>query len=239
LNRGLFLLGLLFLALELFAEEGKVVIDYQSKDATLYIDGKKSINLIKEDSSVMIEEGDHTLKIIEPVSNHSQKYGEKEVYVSASGSVNVSFKFEKELEPTEAYKKILDKKDIIKLQRFHRTKEMVVHDKKLGLMWQDDDYHSRKKRDFTAAKEYCQTLKFSKFADWRLPTYAELQSIVDYDRYDAAIVPMFKNRLSKRYWSSSKDSSSPDYRWSIDFKYGKTSTTIKSKEYYVRCVREK
>jgi hypothetical protein len=235
----LFLLGLLFVSSELFAEEGEIVVTHKGKYATLYVDGKRSIDLKKEHTPLMLEEGDHTLKLTEPMNEHYEKYGKKKVYVSANSSVNVSFKFEKKLEPRESYKKILDKKDIIKLQRFNRTKEMIVHDKKLGLMWQDDDFSSRKERDFKSAKEYCQTLEFAQFNDWRLPTYAELQSIVDYDRYDAAIVPLFKNTFSNSYWSSSKDSSSPEYRWSIDFKYGKTSTTIKSKEHYVRCVREK
>lgn len=229
----------LSMASTLLANEGEVVIEHKGKDATLYVDGEKNIDLTKEFTAVTLEEGNHKLKLVEPTNGHCEKYKEKEIYVSASGSVNVSFKFEKKLEPTEAYKKILNKKDSIKFQRFTRTKSMTVKDEKLGLIWQDDEYPSRQERDFNSAQEYCEALKFSKFDDWRVPTYEELLSIVDYDRYDAAIVPLFTKTFSKRYWSSSQDVSAPDYAWSVDFLYGRTSTTKKSKKHYVRCVRAK
>ena len=227
------------MASTLFAEVGKVVIHQESKKATLYVDGKKNIILTKELTPILLEEGNHVLKVVNPINEQCEKYGEKEVYVSSSGSLKVNFKFEKKLEPTEAYRKILDKKDSIKFQRFVRIKDNIVTDRKLGLMWQDDEYPSRTKRDLKGAKEYCSELKFSTFNDWRLPTYRELLTVVDYDRYDPAIVPLFKKTFFKRYWSSSQDISAPDYAWVVDFGKGKTTTIIKSRRHYVRCVREK
>jgi len=227
------------MASTLLATEGTAIIYHKGKEATLYVDGKKSIHLTKELTPILLEEGNHTLKLVEPINEHCEKYGEKEVYVSSSGSVKIKFKFEDKLEPTEEYKKILDKKDSIKFQRFVRIKDNIVTDKKLGLMWQDDEYPSRTKRDLKGAKEYCSELKFSTFNNWRLPTYRELLTVVDYDRYDPAIVPLFKKTFFKRYWSSNQDVSAPDYAWVVDFGKGKTTTTIKSRRHYVRCVREK
>ncbi len=239
MKKVLFSMVLIFVTSTLMAKEGKVMIHYKGENATLYVDGKKSIKLTEEITPLMLEEGDHVLKVVKSINEQCEKHGEKEVYVSSSGSLNVMFKFEKKLEPTEAYRKVLDKKDSIKLQRFHRTKHNTVNDTKLGLMWQDDEYPSRSKRDLNGANKYCQELEFSNFDDWRVPTYEELLTIVDYDRYDSAIVPLFKNTFPKRYWSSSQDVSAPDYAWVIDFGQGKTSTTIKSRRHYVRCVREK
>ena len=227
------------MASTLLATEGTAIIYHKGKEATLYVDGKKSIHLTKELTPILLEEGNHTLKLVEPINEHCEKYGEKEVYVSSSGSVKIKFKFEDKLEPTEEYKKILDKKDSIKFQRFVRIKDNIVTDKKLGLMWQDDESPSRTMKDLKSSKEYCSALKFSIFNDWRLPTYEELMTLVDYDRYDAAIVPLFKKTFSDGYWSASKDISSPNYTWVVDFEYGKTGTTLKSKKHYVRCVREK
>ena len=227
------------MASTLLATEGTAIIYHKGKEATLYVDGKKSIHLTKELTPILLEEGNHTLKLVEPINEHCEKYGEKEVYVSSSGSVKIKFKFEDKLEPTEEYKKILDKKDSIKFQRFVRIKDNIVTDKKLGLMWQDDEYPSRTKRDLKGAKEYCSELKFSTFNNWRLPTYRELLTVVDYDRYDPAIVPLFKKTFFKRYWSSNQDVSAPDYAWVVDFGKGKTTTIIKSRRHYVRCVREK
>jgi hypothetical protein len=225
------------MASRLFANEGEVVIEHKGSTATLYVDGKKHTELTKEFTVVTLEEGNHVLKLVEPTSKYSEKHKEKEIYISPSGSVNTRFKFEKSLEPTEAYQKILDRKDLIKLQRFTRTKSMTVKDTKLGLLWQDDEYQSRKERDFNDATAYCQSLEFAMFDDWRVPTYEELLTLVDYDRFDPAIVPLFKKTFPHRYWSSSSDASSPDYIWSIDFLHGRTSTSKKSKKYYVRCVR--
>jgi len=239
LKKVLFSMVLIFVASTLMAKEGKVMIHYKGEDATLYVDGNKSVKLTKEITPLMLEEGDHVLKVVKSINSECEKHGEKKVYVSPSGSLKVMFKFEKKLEPTEAYRKVLDKKDSIKLQRFHRTKNNIVHDTKLRLVWQDDEYPSRSKKDLNRAKEYCKELEFSTFDDWRLPTYEELLTIVDYDRYDSAIVPVFKKTFSKMYWSSSQDVSSPDYAWVVDFGQGKTSTTIKSKRHYIRCVREK
>jgi len=228
---------LLSMASTLFANEGEVVVEHKGKEATLYVDGKKHTELTKEFTSVTLEEGNHRLKLVEAINEHYEKYKEKEIYISAFGSVNVRFKFEKNLEPTEAYQKILDEKERIKPQRFTRTKAMTVKDSKLGLLWQDDEHQSQKERDFNEATAYCQSLEFAMFDEWRVPTYEELLTLVDYDRFDSAIVPVFKKTFAHRYWTSSPDASSPDYIWSIDFLHGRTSTSKKSKKYYVRCVR--
>lgn len=63
--------------------------------------------------------------------------------------------------------------------------------------------------------------------DWRMPTIKELQSIVDYDRVDPAIDPVyFPNTQSGGYWSSTPYAGSFPYpsdtphSWVADFYFG-------------------
>ncbi len=63
------------------------------------------------------------------------------------------------------------------------------------------------------------------------------KSIVDYDRYDPAIMPSFQNVASSSYWSSSSYVSDAKDAWVVGFKYGTTDRYGKSNEYFVRCVR--
>ena len=235
---GFYLLSI-FVSTTLFAGEGEVLISSQLMGTTLYVDNEKNTTIEKEITLLKLQEGTHVLKVAKPINEQCQKYGKKEIYVSSDSSQQVTLALKKKLEPTEEYQKILDKKEGIKAQRFHRSKCMIVSDRKLGLMWQDDDIPNSTKRDLNAAKKYCNELEFSIFDDWRLPTYEELLTIVDYDRYDSSIVRSFQSSFSQKYWSISADVAAPNYAWIIDFHQGKTGSTMNSERHHVRCVRNK
>jgi len=131
--------------------------------------------------------------------------------------------------------------------RWQRSGSVVI-DTKLRLEWQDNYAVKEIKMRWKEAKRYCQNLTMSGHRDWRLPSYDELLSIVDYKRYDPAIMPGFKNAASDYYWSNSfftglsgigGDGIFPETKSLIvDFGSGYTAFGSREyEEYYVRCVR--
>lgn len=111
----------------------------------------------------------------------------------------------------------------------------VVIDNNTGLMWQQAD--DGVKRTWEEAKEYCESLTFAGYDDWRLPSYMELESIVDYGRYDPSIDTSVFECRSSGYWSSNTGTDVPDGAWVIYFKYGYSYWYHRSLYDYVRCVR--
>ncbi|NTV15308.1 MAG: DUF1566 domain-containing protein, partial [Desulfobulbaceae bacterium] len=118
--------------------------------------------------------------------------------------------------------------------------DSMVADLNTGLVWQqqDDDV----KRSWADAIIYCNDLTLATKSDWRLPTRAELSSILDFGRQNPAIDPAFvgtKYGFSDRYWSATPVASYSSAAWSWNYNgsggdsyfYGKTGT------FYVRCVR--
>jgi hypothetical protein len=85
----------------------------------------------------------------------------------------------------------------------------TVSDKCTGLMWQQDTADVNKDGKLTAADRvpwcdaltYCANLDFAGHDDWRLPNVRELQSIVDYGRFNPSVDPVFK-ALASTYWAS-------------------------------------
>ncbi len=82
----------------------------------------------------------------------------------------------------------------------------TITDQATGLMWQQTD--SIETYDWAGALNYCETLDFGGYTDWRLPNAKELQSIVDYTRSPqttntAAIDPIFTvTETESWYWTS-------------------------------------
>jgi hypothetical protein len=92
------------------------------------------------------------------------------------------------------------------------------------------------------AAAYCETLTLGGYSDWRLPTQKELTHIVDRGRNNPSIDPTFKHTASDEYWSMTRTSVDTgsvnwDFAFSVRFEYGDNSTSEKSSQYHVRCVR--
>jgi len=85
------------------------------------------------------------------------------------------------------------------------------------------------------ALAYCENLELAGHKDWRLPNKNELQSIVDYNRYNPSVDPVFYNTSSNRYWSST--SGATDAAWRIGFQDGFVGGSSKWSAFYVRAVR--
>ena len=121
--------------------------------------------------------------------------------------------------------------------KVYRTNETL--ETKDGLVWQDNKEAKITKFNWSDAEKYCQDLNLANKRDWRLPSYKELYSLVDYTKHYPAIIDGFKNVYGSSYWSSSINVSNSKM-WEVSFYSGSTYYYKKSEKiFHVRCVRDK
>jgi len=75
------------------------------------------------------------------------------------------------------------------------------------------------------------------YSDWRLPTLAELQTILDCSHGRGCIDPIFGPTALEHYWSSTSYADDPSAVWSVFFNIGTIIDRHKSSSNYVRAVR--
>ncbi|QAR33716.1 DUF1566 domain-containing protein [Geovibrio thiophilus] len=120
----------------------------------------------------------------------------------------------------------------------------IVSDNATGFMWQDDtdagDDAARK--TLSQAVSYCDNLTLGGYDDWRVPSFRELESIVDYGRNEPTIDPIFQNTapnsyfLSSSYLSSTLAAQNPGDLLILLFTSGQRFSYMDG-SYFVRCVR--
>ena len=128
---------------------------------------------------------------------------------------------------------------------YRNNSDGTVTDLNTGLMWMqasadtdnDGEIDSRDEQEWQPSIDYCDSLEFAGYTDWRLPDRKELMSIVDYGETYPAINPVFDCR-SSFYWSSSTYAFNQDYAWRVYFDNGKVYYRHKGYTSYVRCVRD-
>jgi hypothetical protein len=122
----------------------------------------------------------------------------------------------------------------------------VVLDKKTCLVWQRGEgtqpvYCDMTDRNpmgycWTAAVNDCEDLKLGGADDFRLPSEAELLTIVDKSQYPTDDASAFPDTQLKFYWTSKEVSS--DHAWCVDFTSGNASpSAAKWGGQAYRCVR--
>ena len=111
-------------------------------------------------------------------------------------------------------------------------------DAKTGLEWQ---FEPPGEMTWHEAKAYAESLSLDGKNDWRLPTLAELESLLDRRkaRSDGRAVmhgevPFRDNRS---YWSSTTFKADTNNAWIVMFDGAYLLSYYKSNSYYVRCVR--
>jgi len=104
-----------------------------------------------------------------------------------------------------------------KTRRFVDNRDQTVTDSCTGLVWQ--------KRAplqvfrWEEALKYCEGLSLAGHDDWRLPNIRELESIVDYGRWDPAFDPIFSGPTGDFYFSSSSNARDGS-AWVVTWPYG-------------------
>jgi len=100
------------------------------------------------------------------------------------------------------------------------------------------DYYSPSAgQDVSAGPGSC----FANHCDWRIPTFAELQTIIDLgcNSGSPCIDPAFGPTQPSDYWSSSALAGDPNFAWYVDFGVGDVGGGFFSKRVgsYARAVR--
>ena len=101
--------------------------------------------------------------------------------------------------------------------RFTDNRDGTVTDGGTGLVWQKETAPGT--YTWPQALRYSEGLELAGHDDWRLPNVRELQSIVDYGRFDPSIDPVF-GAESGWYWSSSTFVLFPGDAWLVSFDVG-------------------
>ena len=113
----------------------------------------------------------------------------------------------------------------------------IVIDKRNAIYWQDTFSSQKSSEDWDDAELYCDGLVLSGLKYWRLPTFKELLSIVDYTRSHPAINPVFRFVDEGTYWTSTDFAPTEARAWTIDFRTGETYYNYKTTNHAVRCVK--
>jgi len=111
----------------------------------------------------------------------------------------------------------------------------IVTDLRCGLVWQRTS--DTRTRGWDDSQAYCAGLSLAG-GSWRLPTKAELESLVDDTKYNPSIdATAFPNTAATYFWTSSPLADSPGFAWYISFQGGDSRGSDTIFPTYARCVR--
>ncbi|WP_057505395.1 DUF1566 domain-containing protein [Stenotrophomonas nitritireducens] len=112
----------------------------------------------------------------------------------------------------------------------------TVLDTSTGLEWQAAPFAESMKH--AAAVKACAELRLGGHDDWRLPTRAELLTLVDDTRCSPAIdTDAFPNTPSTWFWTSTVYAADDSYAWFVSFGYGYSYFDYRDGYLRVRAVR--
>lgn len=112
----------------------------------------------------------------------------------------------------------------------------VIFDTTTSLLWQDASINEDASVTYKEATNYCKFLKIDKYENFRLPTLRELQTLVDYNNYDPAILDGFKHTASTTYWTTTPFVDADDAVWTLNFEKGSRNTKAVYYDRHFRCV---
>ncbi len=114
----------------------------------------------------------------------------------------------------------------------------VILDTTTSLVWQDAPINKDALVTYKEAQNYCKFLNIEKYKDFRLPTMRELQTLVDYNNYDPAILNGFKYVESTTYWTTTAFADDENEFWTVGFEKGSRSVKAKYYDRHFRCVQK-
>lgn len=112
----------------------------------------------------------------------------------------------------------------------------IYLDQKTGLLWAARD--NGRDIDWRRAFEYCEQLALAGFEDWRMPSLAELENLMEPMSNSMYSVPLEISLSACCIWSStSKDEVAA---WNLNYRYSKKFTGSKTHTFDLRalCVRQ-
>jgi len=207
-----------------FSSETTVNIQCVETGVTLYIDGVKKQVTTAETTSLLLPLGQHELMMTKPLDEDWHMVARKNIEILDEKTVMVNLGMDIE--------KISKKKNTSNIDNFSKSGDTVI-DKARNLVWQDTPEVITVKKNWEEAQAYCQALDGK---DWRLPSYDELISIVDYTKHTLAIMPAFKYIVSEYYWSSNVELENPKNVKNVYFGNGCPDGKSKKDKYFIRCV---
>ena len=114
----------------------------------------------------------------------------------------------------------------------------IILDKQSNLLWQDQLTVTKRELYHDTAKIYCPNLNLSSLNHWRVPTYGELLSLIDYQKSEPATSAPFMHQSIGDFWTSTVFTKDQKYYWYVDFLYGYTSVAPVGKPLLLRCVHD-
>src|SRR5262245_10302592 len=116
-------------------------------------------------------------------------------------------------------------------------KHEIVRDNVTGLEWQAIPFDKR--MTWAEAEKACAALRLGGHDDWRLPTRAELLTLVDDTRHNPAIdTDAFPGTPSEWFWTATPYAADPkSYAWVVYFDGGNSDDGYRGGGYRVRAVR--
>jgi len=126
----------------------------------------------------------------------------------------------------------------IEVSAYEKLAGNIIVDKKNAIYWQDNFAAAETSEDWDDSVEYCKKLKINNLINWRLPTFKELFSIVDYTHFKPAINSKFESVTNDRYWTSTTFATTESRAWNINFGTGETYYSYKTTNQSVRCVKD-
>jgi formylglycine-generating enzyme required for sulfatase activity len=121
---------------------------------------------------------------------------------------------------------------------FERNEPLTWKDPKTQLEWQ---CQSPGEMTWHEAQEYAKSLSLEDHGDWRLPTLAELESLLDRTRARSDGRPYMREEIPFRdelsYWSSTTFELDTKNAWIVMFDGAYLLSYYKNNLYHVRCVR--
>lgn len=219
--------GAVVLFWAVMAEGAAVKIDISEPGSKLYINGKEKATIKGNTAQFEIPAGKYELMVSKKLDEDWQMVSRRNIVLH---DMPVQLKFDLDIE------KISKKSNTSKASNFKKENDTVI-DTVRHLRWQDDTRTVKVRKNWQEAQEYCRKLSLDGMQTWRLPSYDELVSIVDYTKHTLAIMPAFSYIVSDSYWSATPDDETVQQALSIYFGNGCPSGEHKEKHFLVRCVR--